>query len=306
MENDRKWELIASWLENTLSESEKAEFEILRAQHPQDVDFASTIWYNSGNVRNFQKPDLEVAMESMRAKLNFKPKAEPITITRNRLKVSWSRYVAAACLAGLISFGLFYAMQSSDYQKFTAQTEPLLLPDNSQIEVQEGFVTFRKGLNGTNREVKLKGQATFSVAKNASRPFVVMTQNTQTTVLGTKFTVSERQESTSIEVQEGKVEFAAQNQKIQLEAGESAKFDGRSINFTTANELIFRDEPLSKIALTLQTKMGLSIEFSSQAQKDTRLNINLNPSMDRRKIAALLSEVSGYVFEIKSDRWVCK
>ncbi len=306
MEETRKWELIASWLEGDLSEPDKSEFEDVKTKSSEDVRFASTIWYNSGNVRAFQVPDVEDAIGRMKAKLNIESTPRPVLVAKKSKPISWARYAVAASVAAVIAFSVFNLMQSSDYEKLAVTASAQVLPDNSTVRVEEGFISFRKGLNGENREVTLKGRAVFEVEKDASRPFVVKTQDTETKVLGTKFTISERQEITSIEVMSGKVQFSALSQQVVLVEGEAARFDGRNLTFTKANDLIFKDESVEAIANVLREKLGIVIEFTSPDQKQIRLNLSLNPTLERRKIAVLLSEVSGLVFEIKQDRWVCK
>lgn len=56
----------------------------------------------------------------------------------------------------------------------------VLLSANSRLEYQKEFTD-------TIRSVKLSGEARFEVAKDASRPFIVCTEQLQTRVLGTVF-----------------------------------------------------------------------------------------------------------------------
>lgn len=58
----------------------------------------------------------------------------------------------------------------------------VLLSANSRLEYQKEFTD-------TIRSVKLSGEARFEVAKDASRPFIVCTEQLQTRVLGTVFDV---------------------------------------------------------------------------------------------------------------------
>ncbi|MDF7815064.1 FecR family protein [Hymenobacter sp. YC55] len=70
------------------------------------------------------------------------------------------------------------------------QVQLLTLADNSRITLYPGSsLQYKSGLAGPRREVKLKGEAFFQVAKNPARPFLVYTDQLVTTVLGTSFRV---------------------------------------------------------------------------------------------------------------------
>ena len=82
------------------------------------------------------------------------------------------------------------------------------LPDGSKVLLNRNSeIRFAKIFTGDIREVKLNGEAFFSVTKN-KHPFIVLTKNARTTVLGTKFDVWSRGDETRVIVKEGKVNLA--------------------------------------------------------------------------------------------------
>jgi len=92
----------------------------------------------------------------------------------------------------------------------TAKEERLTihLPDGSIINLNErSQIQYPESFSKNIRDVKLNGEAFFSVAKNGS-PFVITTGNAKVTVLGTKFDVWNRGEQTEVFVKEGKVKLA--------------------------------------------------------------------------------------------------
>ncbi len=304
MDTERKWELIALWLEGQLNEQDKVEFEQIRALSPEDINFATMVWRNTRATHSFQKPDVEGAIQAMKSRIHKVPASVP----KSKPAFGWTRYAVAASLVLAMAVAVFYLLQSNGFQRIEpADTlDPFILPDGTAVTVHQGTVEFRKGLTGETRQITLKGKASFDVAKDAARPFVVNTAYTQTKVLGTSFTLSENPPATDIEVRKGKVEFSAGESKVRLEAGDAARFDGREVFFIAGKPLTFDNQTLEQIASVLQEKFGWTIEFTHRDMKSMALTLTIDPVLGRRKIATLLSEVTGFVFEIKDDRLICK
>ncbi|HEY4061717.1 MAG TPA: FecR domain-containing protein [Puia sp.] len=85
----------------------------------------------------------------------------------------------------------------------------LRLPDSSKAELSPGAtIHYRKDFGRYDkREVRVDGQALFSVARNREMPFVVYSEGLSTTVLGTVFEVTAEKGSNQIRVRllEGRV-----------------------------------------------------------------------------------------------------
>lgn len=89
----------------------------------------------------------------------------------------------------------------------------ILLAKGGKIEINPGF----KGT--TERIVHLEGKAFFKVAHDANRPFIVVTKNLVTKVLGTSFTIdAEKGQEVTVAVKTGKVVvyYRDQGKKIQV------------------------------------------------------------------------------------------
>ncbi len=76
----------------------------------------------------------------------------------------------------------------------------VMLTHNSTIEFQEPFASDR-------RTIKLDGKAEFAVSKDSSKPFVVLSDQLQTRVTGTRFTVTgfKNQDQITVQLFEGMV-----------------------------------------------------------------------------------------------------
>ncbi|MBT9394853.1 FecR domain-containing protein [Hymenobacter sp. NST-14] len=72
----------------------------------------------------------------------------------------------------------------------TRQVLAFRLPDSSRVSLHPGSsVRYATAFAGARREVHLVGEAFFQVSKNPRRPFLVLTEQVVTTVLGTSFRV---------------------------------------------------------------------------------------------------------------------
>lgn len=108
--------------------------------------------------------------------------------------------IAAVFILGLCATFLL-KQKSSIYDTAGQYT----LADNSVVTLREGS-TLRVGkFDKGNRSVKLEGEAYFEIAKDASRPFNVVSKNVKIQVLGTSFLVKELGANTYIDLVEGKI-----------------------------------------------------------------------------------------------------
>lgn len=96
---------------------------------------------------------------------------------------------------------LSYQQQDKHSQKKEVMTNRLLIPHGKtyQLTLSDGTIVtlnaeseliFPSQFNAQTREVKLKGEAYFQVAKNQDKPFIVHTDQIDIRVLGTTFNVS--------------------------------------------------------------------------------------------------------------------
>lgn len=80
------------------------------------------------------------------------------------------------------------------------------LPDGSTVRLNSG-ATVHVTYSRASRRIELtEGEASFEVAKDAARPFVVRTAGVDVRAIGTVFTVSRRSQAVEVLVTEGKVQ----------------------------------------------------------------------------------------------------
>lgn len=132
-------------------------------------------------------------------------------------------------------------------------------------------------LKDTPRDVYLDGEAYFSVQKDKSRPFTVMTQDMNTRVHGTEFNVSsyKNESNTSTVLVEGSVDvFMADGEKADehmfIEPGQRAVYENDAIEVAEVNvekyvswkdgKLLFVDDPFYLMVKELERHFNVEID----------------------------------------------
>ncbi|MGY5353990.1 FecR family protein [Wenyingzhuangia sp. IMCC45467] len=144
----------------------------------------------------------------------------------------------------------------------------VFLNAGSSLKFPEHF-----GTEGT-REVYLKGEAFFNVAKDEAHPFMVKTQDALVQVLGTQFNFSAYQEDETVhcELLEGEVLFSNPSKKsVVLTPGEQALVNKGSNDVQKSTvavseytswmhgELIFNNTPFPQIVKKLERSFNVNI-----------------------------------------------
>ncbi|MBO0948958.1 FecR family protein [Fibrella forsythiae] len=178
---------------------------------------------------------------------NRNTQQEPFVVQRS---LSWVRWVAAACLLLAAGAGLWWlnihrfrspyerqlaavAQPITERVNSTGQLQEIVLPDGSTVALSPGSrISFITDTTSINRMVYLTGEATFSVVKNARKPFLVYAGELVTKVLGTKFTVRafEREANINVDVASGQV-------SVYREGGAATKADRKGV-LLHANQLL--------------------------------------------------------------------
>lgn len=140
------------------------------------------------------------------------------TIHRRRLQRR-TMLVAAASLLILLSavIPLFLRFQETTITVIAQQGERtrVLLPDSSIAYLNSGSaMSYSSHMRGSERTIKLLGEAYFEVKHDPSKPFIVESATLNTRVLGTRFVVSDYPgENASVVVRSGKVGVASADNK---------------------------------------------------------------------------------------------
>lgn len=168
--------------------------------------------------------------------------------------------------------------------------------------------------DSTQRRIELlRGEARFSVARDAARPFIVTTDQAAVRALGTVFNVQTSAGQTSVAVIEGRVAVTRPAQetlpalaptvaRLELKAGQHASVTegggilpdtGPSVEQALAwseRQLVFRDEPLSRVIVQFNRyhEHPIRIEDAELA------TLRINGVFDTRDSASLIEYLERY------------
>jgi transmembrane sensor len=176
--------------------------------------------------------------------------------------IAWT--VAASVL---IAFLLFFEKNQSTFQ-FSEVQNAFFLPDQSRLILGENSVAqYSETLWG--RKIRLRGDGYFEVVKG--RPFTVVTPIGKVKVLGTRFSVFEKNNELSVECYEGKVAYHLSFNNRNIEAGEKLNVKHSKIGETKELTRKYPDiayyskfyekADMEEVFDDMERFFGLSIEF---------------------------------------------
>lgn len=250
--------ILTKWLNNELTEKELAEFKA-------DPDFEK---YEKIKKYSAQLKVADFDEAKVLEKIISHKKSTPKLIP---LYKNWMFRVAAVLV---IALGITFAVQNfaieNQYAPYGTRTS-FLLPDNSEVVLNAGSeIEFRKWNWDNHRNLELKGEAYFKVAKG--KKFKVKTDLGNVTVLGTQFNVKARKNRFDVSCFEGRVKVNYKDKQILLTHGQSVTFENGnqiSTNSTVSkpewleNKMAFTKEPLSTILEEIQRQYNVSISVKN-------------------------------------------
>ena len=185
----------------------------------------------------------------------------------------------------------------------------LILEDGTRIWLNAGsHLVYPTAFSGATREVELEGEAFFDVAARASMPFLVHAGKITVKVLGTRFNVKAYKEDANITTTliSGKVQVMMDNDpekkiilspheklmvvnsfpgtdhsgneyphselRYQVQSLPSASGDSLAETAWMENKLVISDETFDQVALLLERKYDVHIDFGSEALKEEHLS----------------------------------
>lgn len=216
----RFYQLLASQLAGEITLEEQAELEMIFQELPDlrlQADLFTGMWEQEKNRMSVTHETAEAYMHHLlkfrseflpeqSSRGSYTPFSGSTTRERSRL-----RPLALAALLSLIVISSVFifsrkenkvemARISSVTTKYGNKTK-ISLPDSSQVWLNSGSrLEYNSStFNRSTREVKLTGEAFFSIAHNAGKPFIVRSGNMQVRVLGTTFNVKAYPEEQNME-----------------------------------------------------------------------------------------------------------
>ena len=185
----------------------------------------------------------------------------------------------------------------------------VLLSANSRLEYDKAFTS-------NKREVTLVGEARFSVAKDAHRPFIVRTEQIQTQVLGTVFDVKAYPQTTpDVTLYEGSVEVslngtspkrmqpgeqAILNEEGELRLEKASDTQGK----WAEGEFAFDNQVLIEAMQEIGSWYNISVVFHSRPLLEERIYLRMNRERPVEEVLEVLNDLGVAKFSMKDNRIV--
>lgn len=308
-------QLIQRYLDRECSPEEEIFVKEWLAQHPEQLNKLMT----EKSWDEFATGDITSVEASPRMFKYIVQKTRP----RER---KWKWMAAASVSLVLLSAGFFYTrshetkapeltfVKPTDIYILSTNnltgTQKILLPDGSIVRLSSGSSIRYDSAFLHGRNIVLTGKASFSVAKDSTKPFCVHSKNINVTALGTVFSVSDQDPLlTSVRLYEGKVVVKKEGtssrrfKEVFLKPGQELNFNNNDFSYQltsidkTAPQhhlpkmakapskpipalLNFDNQPLSDIFSELQKQYNIKIIFKTGTLEDLRFTGTHNPGSE--------------------------
>jgi len=178
-----------------------------------DQEFDQSI---NQSIRFFKVPETREKSDVLNALLNEITELKIIRPEKNRARRLYIAIGSIASAACLLLFLWYFAFSLETRSYAQDENSSYFLPDHSKVILSpESKITYSKLF--FNRSVVLNGEGYFEVSKGSK--FSVKTPNGEVRVLGTKFSVSDKDDGFIVCCFEGKVEVKYGKEERQLFAG---------------------------------------------------------------------------------------
>ncbi len=282
------------------SENEKLDLWLEKSSKNKDeYENIKKIWEKTLLFDQAEIPDIETEWEmlndAIRDKENKKQKLLSKIFAKNTLaglsprfglRLRYELGFAFTLIILAVAFFMWNKPASGPVLEITAhagqQQNQFKLPDGSDVLLNyNSSLQYPETFSGDIREVKLTGEAFFSVTKE-KHPFIVSTENAKTTVLGTKFDVWSRKGKTRVFVEQGIVKVVSKNNtkesvrliknQLSIVAGDLRPTDPSEVNAGfllgwTKGDLVFENTPLPEIAGELNRYYQVPITLKNDSLK---------------------------------------
>jgi transmembrane sensor len=229
--------------------------------------------------------ELDQARPELAASLVAEPDNKVIPLARVRFRrFRWMLPAAAAAAAALaaVAIGPMFTRPSETlYRTAAGEVRTVALEDGSVIRLNGGSsVTVRIGRRERRVEMNM-AEASFDVAKDPKRPFVVDAGEVDVRVVGTEFNVARNPGRTTVTVRRGIVEVRPQSggAPARLTAGSSLvrtagaskvfKVDPDAAFLWQEGRLVYDAAPLTQVATDLSRRFATPVEVRGAARSLT-------------------------------------
>jgi len=166
------------------------------------------------------------------------------------------RVAAAVLVCSTITLAWYLIPRGPSYETAVGVLQAVPLADGSRVTLNTN-THINVHLTTNEREVNLtQGEAYFEVAKDSTRPFVVMAGDKRVVAVGTQFSVRRDGEDVRVFVTEGKVEVEGVAATGSNTVQHATQLDAGSIAHASADGLVVQKKPLAEVEQFLSWRSG--------------------------------------------------
>lgn len=276
---------------------------------------AFMFWQKSSQLSSAKQPDFEIADAAV--KVSFGQHDSLFIDSKLSEQYTMGPVQVSVDQAGTITYNVV-GQAAGNKLPLTIETPKgkttvINLQDGSKVWLNsESSLSFIPEFSIDSRNISLKGEAYFEVAKDQDRPFFVEAPGMQVRVLGTGFNMQAyagmRARTTLLH---GSVHVASGNSESTLKPAQQAllRADGTlSISTVELDEVmawksgnfVFNAATIDEVLLTLSRWYAFD-KIHMDARTDDRFTAAVKRTKSLRTVLSQLEEISTYVFEIQGN-----
>lgn len=309
------------------SNEEKAVFRHFEENSPEDKEL-----YKSGEILMNEKFNLPIS-EGLSAKI-LERIYETIS-AKKKFRKRWITSISAAAALIILVIGVrFYfsfqntiilpppveiAQNQISKTNRSSLTEIVPLSDGSEVALNPGSaISYLPDFEPDKRDIYLKGEALFKVAKDSTRPFTVTTHKVSATALGTEFRVKSSSRNIVITLYKGKIivkKTGNISEKYYLNPGNAISYNILSEHFSMMNELkklpaspkFAKNTIVKKLPANLSLnnttlkyafdqlaeKFNVEIEYSPEDINNINIIATITPSQSIERVLENITQLNG-------------
>lgn len=192
----------------------------------------------------------------------------------------------------------------------------ITLEDGTRVWLDsETELRYPTNFSTEEREVYVRGEAYFEVAKMQDKPFIVKVDQMSVNVLGTKFNISTRVENVVQTVLiEGKVRLESNGKQMVLKPNQKADFDSEREDWTVENvdvtsyvawkdgNFVFDNKSLEYIMNRLSLWYDVEVQYSDEGVKGVKLSGDMKRYKNIQELLYFFERISDVRFVIKGKK----
>lgn len=200
------------------------------------------------------------------------------------------------------------------------QNYDITLSDGTMVHLNASSTfTYPTVFLDSERKVELKGEAYFTVAKDAAHPFIVNTEELNTKVLGTEFNIRDYGgEPSTATLVKGCIEVkAGYNEPVILKPGQTLSFYGASYIKIEENDIrehtewksgffYFNEKDLAEVFRIIGRYYNVTVECDNWDILPTKFNLWIDMSKTLGENLKLINEVGGINATIHEEKVIIK